>query len=351
MNRLGDHQASDIERPYPYQQAGGVGETMSAVDFLSILRRRFLLIVAVVIAMTALSWLVASHLTPQYRAEALVLLDEDGTDIISDDTAPLASDRANTVIETQMRVLQSRSFAEMAVDALDLTRSSAFNPALRKEDIAEKSLITQAVDEAVGFVSSIGSWKLLAATDPSHEVATGEAGAGASARDGLPEEEKEATVAMSILLGSLQVARQGQSTVIAVSYKSAEPELSAGMANKIARLYVESRLTNKGAAADRAAGWLKKRVDELRERVIESEDKIAAYRAENKLVQASRLSLDDQQIADLSSEMIKTKALVSEQRAKLDLIQKASENRNGLTSISEVMNSSVIGALREEELL
>ena len=50
MNRLGDNQASDIDLPYPYQSPGGPGQTMSAVDFLSILRRRFILIVSVVIS-------------------------------------------------------------------------------------------------------------------------------------------------------------------------------------------------------------------------------------------------------------------------------------------------------------
>ena len=351
MNRLGDNQASEIDLPYPYpyQNPGGPGQTMSAVDFLSILRRRFILILSVVIGMTALSWLIASHLTPQYQANALVLLDDAETEIVAEETAPVGNDHINTFIETQLRVLHSRSFAETVVTTLDLTKTAAFNPSLRAEQVVEKGLITKAVDGAADFVSSIGSWKLLAATgDEEPEDQT--SAAAPPERVLSKSEEEEVASAISILLGGLKVSREGQSSVISIGYKSPVPGLSAHMANKVARIYVQNLLTRKQASADRTSAWLKERVDELRQRAVESENRIASYRAENKLVKATRLSLDDQQIANLSSEMIKTKALVAGQRAKLDLIQKASQNQSELASISEVINSPVIGALRGEEL-
>lgn len=355
MNRLGDNQASEIDQPYPYQNSAAAGQTISAVDFLSILRRRFILIISVVIGMTALSWLIASHLTPQYQAKALVLLDDAETEIITEEKTPLGNDHVNTIIETQVYVLHSRSFAEMVVNTLNLTKTAAFNPSLSTGEIVEKGLITQAVDGVAEFVSTIGSWKLLAATSQD-EPEDQAGGADVSGEDALPEselsksEEKEVATAISILLGNLQVSREGQSSVISIGYKSPVPGLSAHIANKISLIYVQNLLTRKQESTDRTSGWLKERVDELRERAIESENKIAAYRAENKLVKSTRLSLDDQQIADLSGEMIKVKALVSGQRAKLELIHKASQNQSEMASISEVINSPVIGALRGEEV-
>ena len=71
-----------------------------------------------------------------------------------------------------------------------------------------------------------------------------------------PDEETLTQIASSILRSNVQAQRVGLSFVIAVSYDSPDPLLSAKIANAYTDAYVEDQFNAQVATAQRAADWL-----------------------------------------------------------------------------------------------
>ncbi|MDH3660200.1 MAG: polysaccharide biosynthesis tyrosine autokinase [Alphaproteobacteria bacterium] len=338
---------------YPQSEAGaaiqdprGASQTLNAADLIVVLRRRIMLIAAIVVGMTAFSFIIAANMTPQYKASAIILLNTEDTPILQPQAAQATHRRDQAIlIDTQIRVLRSRSFARAAVDELKLRDDPVFARSEPQESL---------FGNVVGFMREATYGQLMAASndsEPNAEVEELLEEALASLEPDGPLPNDPVTIrALSRFQGGLEVAQEGRSSTISVSYRSSAPELSADMANRVSKFYVENALANKKQSANRAADWLKTRLEELRGQVIESENAVAEYRAKNRLVKDSQLSLDDQQLASLSGEIINAKARVSEAQAKLDLVTSNVKGRDGLNSISEIVSSPVVSTLRTEEV-
>ena len=328
--RPGTVAASPYGLPPGYPGQTDASRSLGALDLLAVFRRRFRLIALTVAVLTGLSAVIAANLTPHYQANALVLLNTGGARVLP--TASVIEDQPpdKAMVDTQMRVLRSRSFARTVIEKLDLLNDPAF---ARPPPSGGSS--------SGFFAGLLGSMSqtLLAATEDGRA-----AGSGGSA-DG-----SAMSYAVSRLLGGLQVSQEGQSSIISVGYRSPDARFATAMANQIAKLYIQTQLSTKEDATDRAASWLKRRVEELRQKVLESENAVARYRAQNQLRAGTRLSLDEQRLSEVNAALIEAKAAVAEKESKFALIRRMRREDNGLVSVSEVLNSPVIGALRQEEL-
>lgn len=88
-----------------------------------------------------------------------------------------------------------------------------------------------------------------------------------------------AEAAVDRFLSRLAVSREGKSHVVAVSYRSGDPDHAARIANGVARHFVAEREALARAAAERAEDALRARLDELEGQLARSEGALAAARA------------------------------------------------------------------------
>ena len=63
---------------------------------------------------------------------------------------------------------------------------------------------------------------------------------------------------MERLAQALTASQKGRSYVIGVSVRTSDPDLSAEIANALAKAYINDQLLAKSDATSRATGWLKR---------------------------------------------------------------------------------------------
>ena len=115
----------------------------------------------------------------------------------------------------------------------------------------------------------------------------------------------------------------------------------------MAELYVANQLRDKREATAVANAWLSERLQALQQEVIEAEQAIARFQAENQLFASEGTALTEAQLADLNRELVATRAEKVEKQAKLRQVREFEASGQGLDSIAEVVASPLIGFLRQ----
>jgi len=102
----------------------------------------------------------------------------------------------------------------------------------------------------------------------------------------------------------LHVQKVRDSHVVAVSFESADPHLSARIANALADNYIESNFRQKYDATRQASGWMEQQLDELKAKVEKSQQALVDYERQNAIVNISdKESVVEQRMADLSRDL------------------------------------------------
>lgn len=121
----------------------------------------------------------------------------------------------------------------------------------------------------------------------------------------------------------LEITRRGLTYVIAISFTSNRPERAAYYANAIAEAFVASQGRVRTAATDEAADWLKDRLKALNERLRASEDAVAAFRLEHKILNAGKDSTTQQlRVTDLNQQVSAARLRTEEAKARYDQVQR-----------------------------
>lgn len=121
----------------------------------------------------------------------------------------------------------------------------------------------------------------------------------------------------------LEITRRGLTYVIAVSFTSNRPERAAYYANAIADAFVASQGRVRTEATDEAADWLKDRLKTLNERLRASEDAVAAFRLEHKILNAGKDSTTQQlRVTDLNQQVSAARLRTEEARARYEQVQR-----------------------------
>jgi polysaccharide biosynthesis transport protein len=338
----------DGNQPYG-AQTYGAEPRLGLRDLVKVVRRRRSIIVGTVAVTTLASAFLAYYMTPQYTAFSAVSIEPRTTRILNTQALIEQVPQDNTTIETEVKLLGSRSFAHYAIEALGLLDDPDFNPVLRAQNEAARAAQApkQGFDAFIAdYIQPVANW-----VSTSWLVATGLAQSTMETHGADPFAQQTALEsAIDTLLEGLAVHQSGESYVIGIAYTSPDPQKAALVANEVARLYVENRLDDKRSANSRAADWLAVRANQLREALLASESAIAAYRAEHELMIDSRgVMLDDETLAALNRELIVARAERTQRAAKLSQVRKLRGQAGGVDSIMEVIGSPVIGNLRRLE--
>lgn len=121
----------------------------------------------------------------------------------------------------------------------------------------------------------------------------------------------------------LDISRRGLTYVIAISFTSNSAERAAHYANAIAEAFVASQGRVRTEATDEAADWLKDRLKALNERLRVSEDAVAAFRFEHKILNAGKDSTTQQlRVTDLNQQVSAARARTEEAKARYEQVQR-----------------------------
>ena len=114
----------------------------------------------------------------------------------------------------------------------------------------------------------------------------------------------------------------GKSRIVAVEFRSKDPELAAKGANTIAELYLAMQEAAKKDMARNASGWLGTNIDGLRQRVSEAEAEVEEYRRKaGLLLGTNNVGINAQQLSDLSTQLAQARTSQADSQAKARLIR------------------------------
>jgi uncharacterized protein involved in exopolysaccharide biosynthesis/Mrp family chromosome partitioning ATPase len=272
-------------------------------------------ILSLAIGAGVITFIALSMMRPLFTSEARILIQNDESAF----TRPAGQGldlQARTLdeqtVQSQVQVLSSRDLAVSVIEALGLIDNPDF-----------------AKDAGTGLVTRLLHRMGLAKGSPKSE------------------EEKAANT----FADHLSVFQLSKSSMIAVEYSSGDANLAAAVANKLADVYIDWQRAAKLEQTKDATAWLSAQIEVLRKKVGEAEAAAEQFRTSQGLFAGSNnVTLNAQQLSELNSQLILSKAQRSEAEARARLIQKMLEEKSDIDATSDVLKSELITRLIDQRV-
>ncbi len=295
-------------------------------------RRRLTLMAAVFVLVFAAVAIHSSQLTPSYTATARVIANSRSQNVVDIGAVLSGITASAAVLDTEAEVLKSRSLIEKLVLRLELVKDPEFNT-----DLAKPSGLKQGVDAVASFVRGLVPF----GAEPAKPAAP---------LPGSPEAKEAERITLDKVIDNVQsnikVNRFGTTYMIEVSATSRSPKMSAAIANTLSEVYLDNQLDTKFQATKRAQEWLNERLGTLREDLRTAESKVEAHRAATGLLRSGDVTLTEQTIRDINTELTVAQSDYATKSARLRNLNEQMRASRGIDNIAEAQTSQAITALR-----
>ena len=281
---------------------------------LSFLRRRWLVLAVCLGSCVGLALTYALTATPRFTAEVDLLFDISRTDLLRQQTTPHDSLTLNSILESQVELLQSAGLARKTVERLGLAGQGRFVSAPPGPlDLLKSALVRLR---------------------------------GASALRPGPYDEVE--LAARQLMQMVKVRRVGQSYVIGIAVTSASADEAARLANGLADTYLADQLQAKEDGIHQATGWLQVRIKELHDQALAADRAVQDYKAQHNIIDTERGLMGNQQLTELSSQLVSARANTATMLARLQRIEAMMRDGVAEGNVTEGLDNKVIVGLRQQ---
>lgn len=299
-------------------------------------RRHFWLIATITVIGTALAAMYGMQRPTFYTATAEVVIDPTDTRAfgLEADTGTIGVDWRT--VETQIRIARSQDVAYAVAERLGLEERMAQEIAAAEQNGTELNPVLAPFHRVLDLLPS----GVLVATGLASEVVQLET---------VDRAYQARRAALGYLDGGLAVRQSGDSMVLSISFTAGHPAEAARVANAFADSYIEQQLAQKVGGTTRAASYLETRLVELEEQLREAEEGIKEYRAENRLIETAGRSLSEQELSQLSTELIQVRAEREDMEGRIRYI-KSLRGGSTLESVGEILNSPLVAALLQEHI-
>ncbi|MFD6318201.1 GumC family protein [Methylorubrum thiocyanatum] len=289
---------------------GGPGDGLAVSQMAGVLRRSWAWIAVPTLLAALGAGVFVQVVTPRYTGEAKVLLES--RDPAFARTAAERTDQPLPIDEqavaSQVQVAMSRDLAREAIRSLKLVGNPEFDPEADGSSAIRRTLMM------LGLVSA-------------------------------PMERASEDRILDTYLDHLLVYPVGKSRILAVEFRSRDPELAARGANTVADLYLASLEAASVDTARYASTWLGNNIATLRARVAEAEAKVEAFRAKHGLIgtgsSAAAQPLSTQQLSELSSQLSQARTIQADLTARAKLLKDMIKEGRAF-EIPDVANNELI---------
>ncbi len=308
--------------------------------YIGMIRRNLLVLAAFLVLALLLGYFFSRTLEPSYTARSTVMLSTRQTNVVDYQNVLSGIPTDVGAVSGEIQLLQSNELLGKVVKRLHLDRDPEF---VRHETAAAgepgwlKSHLRAAVEGVQGLLG----------LDPRVKLPTA---------DAAPDADMIAAAAS--LQRRLNVRATGDwAPVMSISVQSEHAHKAMLLANAIAEVYINDQLEAKFEATQRATTWLGQRLTELKQKVESSEAAVAAFRKQISTDQGPGLELSDQQMSELSKQLIQASAARAEAEAELnqllaeDRSTTAGRQGSGAASIAEPRKERERLLAREADLI
>ncbi|MDE2484089.1 MAG: hypothetical protein KGL32_02400, partial [candidate division NC10 bacterium] len=271
-------------------------------------------------------------LTPTYRATASLKIDYERPQILSfqEIGSPGHQNQDLEFKGTQQKLLQSRSLAKRVIETLKASgQPIALGPAVSDSAGATGIRLAWITDL---FASRSSKPSEAIETAPRSESGTG-----------LTEEQVSARK-VDALLDMLTVEPVRTTNLVKISFTTPSPALSSLLANTWAKAFIDHTLDMKYSAASQAEEWLLKQLQDVRDKLEQSEAKLHEFAKQKEILTiGEKKDIVTTKLVDLSETLTKAQG---ERIAREALYRQSLGMR--FDSIPAVLENSMISSLKTE---
>jgi len=261
---------------------------MDFAQFFLILRARQRVLWITLFTVVALTVAVSLLLPKTYKATSSVLLNFKGVDPVTGLTLP--GQLLPGYMATQIDIITSKNVALRVVDALKLAQSPA---------------VVQQFNDATGGRGTVRDW--LA----------------------------------DLLLRKLEIVPSKESSVVEISFKGADPQFVAAVANAFADEYQKISIQLKVEPMKKASEYFSAQTKQLRDDLEAAQSRLSKYQQEHGIVSVdNRVDVESARLADLSTQLVLAQGLSIEANSRQKMA------KSGDAESPDVANSSLIQSLK-----
>src|SRR6516225_257980 len=151
--------------------------------------------------------------------------------------------------------------------------------------------------------------------------------------------------AIGAVMGGVSAKRVALTYVIEVGFESKSPGGAARIANAVVQAYINDQLDAKFQATGRTTAWLRDRIAELKEQSASADRAVEAFKEKNNMVSADGRLVNEQQVSELSTQLVVAKKRTSEAQARLDRIRTILQGDTVDATVADSLNNSVVTKL------
>jgi polysaccharide biosynthesis transport protein len=302
-------QAKPDDRQAPPRSPKG----FSVLELTWLLWRHRLAIAMAALICACAAIAIGKSLTPKYSATAQLYVDPRELQLVDRELTPRSQDLSGLamVVESQARLITSNSVLLRAIQDTHLDKDPEFG------------------GESGGMLASLlGLFGL--------DIR--------SATEAKPGE----TAALEILGRHVNVKKTDRSFIVDVEVWSHDPAKAAMLANAISSAYLAESTKSQATAARRATTDLSGRLKELQQRLRNSENALATYKAQNNFVGSQDTAISDQQLSSSNQRLAAAHALTLDAQARYDQIESSRRAATDAGAIPEALQSPTIANLRAQ---
>ena len=250
----------------------------------------------------------------RYTAVTEILIDPADLHAVANDPTPStqASDTALLVIDSQVRVLTSDDVLRRVDDSQGLAHDPEF--------AGKPSLLHTLANSALAV---LGVHKAPATVNP-------------------------ALAALVNLRRDVHVTRAERTYVVDVAVTCKEPAKAARLANAVAQAYLAEQTQVRADDARQISQALTARLNDLKNNVLQAEDRVQAYEASHNIVGANGRLVNEQQLSDLNTQLAAARVRTAEAKARLDEVEAVQRSKSDVGAFPSAVQSPTITALRSQ---
>jgi succinoglycan biosynthesis transport protein ExoP len=297
----------------PLNDASG-GAEIHLLDYVRVIhKRRWTAITAFLIVFGSVT-VYTFTATPMYSAGTQILIENENPNVVKFEEVVDQNKATADYYQTQYRILQSRALARRTLDAEKLWE----HPYFRETTLPLPAFVAN-------WFSDSGS---------ASEV---------------PDATENATQSKVIdaFLENLTVAPVRNSRLVDVSFQSEDPVLSAGVANALAKQYIEQNLEFKFLATKEATDFLNARTSDQRKALEDSEQALQKYREKTGAVALEdRQNIVVQRLSDLNAAVTRARTERIEKESIYNQIRAIQSDRTAVDTFPAILNNAFIQQLK-----
>ena len=155
----------------------------------------------------------------------------------------------------------------------------------------------------------------------------------------------------NLLLKNLDIKPSRESSIIEVSFKGADPNFSAAIANAFAETYLETSIQLKVEPAQKAAGYFGQQIKALRDNLEAAQSKLSKYQQDKGITSVDdRLDVESSRLNELSGQLSIAQSQTIDAQSRNSSAQRNAANSPDV-SLSPVVQSLKIDVARAESKL